>query len=122
VKTEDKPTVALDAIAELVRRDRELQRQEADTKKERAKVRDQISRLMGDALVGTVAGEPAVTYEFTSTWRKGDFMKAHEDLAQHFMVKREVEELDIDLLKRVYPTIWEGFRSRALKLVDGWEQ
>jgi hypothetical protein len=120
MKTEDKPTVALDAIAELVRRDKELQRQQSALKKERDKVREQVARLMGDALVGTVAGEPAFTYEYTSAWRTAEFMKENEDLARFFVFKKEVEVLDEELLHRLHPQLWERYRSRTLKMVAGW--
>lgn len=74
---------------------------------------NQLRALLGDAEIGTVGGDPVVTWKRNGTFRSGDFRTLEPELAAKFT--RPAPALDLDSLKAEQPDTYERYRARVLR-------
>lgn len=83
----------------------------------RAKLEDQ----MGDSTGGLVNGKLVVTYRYKEKYAVAALVRDNPDLTQHYMKKREVEELDIESFALVHGDIANKYRVREFRTAGGEE-
>lgn len=79
------------------------------------KIASEISTVMGDATIGTVNGEPVVTYNFVERFRGKDFMTDYPDMYRLFTHEVAKTQFDLDLFRQSRPDLYEKYRVRALR-------
>lgn len=80
--------------------------------------RERIEKLLGDARAGTVGGVKVVSYRPADKWSGVGIRKEHPEIAEHFVVSRQVEEFDVAAFVAQHPDLAEPFRSRSFRLVS----
>jgi hypothetical protein len=111
--TATEPTkVELDAHVDLLRRLTEAQNAAKAWTSIANGLRDQIEKLIGDAEVGTVNGEEALTFSWVDSFRSTDFKKQQPDLYRRYEVDTTVRKLDVDWLKRTQPELYREYQTR----------
>lgn len=106
---------ALDAYVDLLDDDRECQRMIKFWEDRRDKIKEQLSKVMGDAEIGTVDGEPVFFYEPKDQFRGGDFKKQFPDLARMYTRPVTVVKFDEAAFRHDRPDMWAEFRVRAMR-------
>jgi hypothetical protein len=86
---------------------------EAEAKRRRAA----LVLAIGDSYAGLVDGKKVVTHRPKESWAVARILKDHPDLAQHFLVPRVVEELDIERFRKVYPEIAAEYQTRSFNTI-----
>lgn len=81
-----------------------------------AKLKGALAALMGDATVGTIGGEPAVTYEPVDRFNSTEFKKKHPNMFQAYQRTIEKKELDVAALKLSRPELYAQFQVRPLRV------
>ena len=84
-----------------------------------AKVKDQISKIMGDATVGRVDGKEVLTYRWENRFRASDFRSAYPDTYRSFVHEVTTREFDVEWLKQLRPDLYDEYRVRSLR--SSWE-
>lgn len=115
VATPTPPPVALDQYVALLARDKECADAIKRWETERAKVREAIAKVMGDAEVGTVDGEEVLTFKTVATFNGGDFKKDYPDLYKMYTRTMEVEKFDTAWFESSRPDLYEQYQSRPMK-------
>lgn len=80
--------------------------------------RERIEKLLGDAPAGTVGGVKVVTYRPADKWSTTGILKEYPEIADHFVVTRQVDEFDVEAFIRQHPDLAEPFRSRSFRVVS----
>ncbi len=87
-------------------------------KEESERLRKEIEAQLGTATAGTISGEKVVSYRPGEgyAWRR--IMDDYPDLAEHFVVRRTVNELDVDRFAAAHPDIAEVYRIRSFREIS----
>lgn len=119
VTEESAPTVAMDEYVDLVRRWREATKARLGWTKIEEDLKLQIEKILGEQDKGLINGEEAVVRERINRFGLGEFKKAEPELARFFEHEVTVREIDVELIKRTRPDIWERFQvTRLLNKFD----
>lgn len=112
-KYEDEPKV--EVPKDLYASWREAEEAAAAWKKVAEQRRAELEQIIGSAYAATIDGATVITYRPSEKWATAALIKAYPELTQHYMRKRETQELDLDLFRRAYPEIAEAFRVRTFR-------
>lgn len=81
-----------------------------------ADYRHQLEQWLGDNTAGTVNGRTVVTYRYKDRYAIAALVRDNPALTEHYMRKREVEELDIDTFASIHPEIAGRYRIREFRI------
>lgn len=81
----------------------------------RDKLAKEIAAAMGDAEVGTVNGEPVLTFKYVDRFRGKDFQTDYPDMYRLYTHEVTNTQFDLELFKQSRPDLWEKYKVRALK-------
>ena len=81
----------------------------------RDKLAKEIGAVMGDAEVGTVNGEPVLTFKFQERFRGKDFQRDYPDMYRLYTGVVAKTTFDLDRFKVSRPDLYEQYKVRALK-------
>lgn len=74
-----------------------------------------LGKIMGDATIGRVDGQPVVTFRPIESFNSSDFRKKYPDTYRFFVHEVTEKRFDKDLLRRTRPELWEEFQTRPMK-------
>lgn len=111
--------VALDGYVDLLADLTECQRMLDFWGKREKNIKEKLKDLMGNASVGTVNGEPALTYSPINRFQGAAFAKQYPDLARLYTREIPVRKLDEDWLRTERPQLWAEFQVRSMR--NTWE-
>lgn len=84
--------------------------------KRRELVKEQLTKLLGDAEVGTVNGEQVVFYEYQDRFNSTEFRKKYPDLFRVYSREVTKTEFDAAWLKSVRPDLYREFQVRPMRV------
>jgi hypothetical protein len=111
--------IALDQHVDLLRRLNEATKARMGWAKIEADLKEQLAKLLGDAYEGTVNGERAFERKPIDQFNTTNFKKEEPDQAKFYTRTKEVEVIDIDLIKRTNPDMYHRFQT--IKLINHFE-
>lgn len=82
-------------------------------------LKTQMAEIMGDAEVGTVNGEVALTFHKTERFSSGEFRKKYPDMYKFYTREVTTERFDEKWFRTTRPELWEEFQSRSM--LNKWE-
>jgi hypothetical protein len=84
---------------------------------EAARLRKEIEETMGSATAATVDGVKVITYRPGNAYAAKRIQEDYPDLAEHFIVRSFVAELDTVQFAAAHPEIAEKYRVRSFREV-----
>jgi hypothetical protein len=115
----DMDQVALDQYVDLLRRLNEATKARLGWAKIEGDLKEQIAKLLGDAEQGTVNGELAFERKPIAQFNTTNFKKDEPDQAKFYTRKKEVEVIDVDLIRQTNPDLYT--RYQTVKLINHFE-
>lgn len=97
-------------VWELARINSEIKRLTVDKDRIEAKLR----LAVGDK-IGCLDGQRVFSYQGIDRFAAKRFQDEMPELAQHFLVTRTVEEIDVDFLRKARPDLYDKYRARQTK-------
>lgn len=105
--------VALDEHVELLAAYNKCAENEKFWRDKKEEIKEQITKLLGEATLGTIDGKPAFTYEYTDRMRTEQFRKDHPDLWQAYQRPVTKDEFDMGLFRLARPGLYHEYQSRS---------
>ena len=107
--------VQLDAQVDLLAKYNECNRAIKYWKTELERTKEQLIKMMGDAVEGTVDGRVVFTYKPIERFNVTEFKREYPDL--HRLFTREMSKVEFDeaWFRNSRPELWQQFQVRTVK-------
>lgn len=107
-------------LAQLVRQHRQALDVAKRAKEEADQIGDQVAALVGNNTLITFKGRSILTYRPVNRFAGAKFTREQPELAQFYMFPVTKEELDVDLIRRTKPDLYQQYQVRSM--INGWDE
>lgn len=117
--SEPETPVAIDEHVDLLRRLKQATKARQGWEKIEADLKQQIAKLLGDAETATVNGELAFERKPVNQFNTTNFKREEPDMARFYTRTKQVEVIDVELIKTTAPDLFQRFQT--VKLINHFD-